>query len=46
MPADEQWLARLVDVAVDNRCATLPASPDLAPATERTGLTRPWQHSA
>jgi AcrR family transcriptional regulator len=24
MPADEQWVARLVDIAVDDRCAALP----------------------
>jgi AcrR family transcriptional regulator len=24
MPADEQWIARLVDIAVDDRCAALP----------------------
>jgi AcrR family transcriptional regulator len=24
MPADEQWVARLVDSAIDNRCAALP----------------------
>jgi AcrR family transcriptional regulator len=46
MPADEQWIARLVDVAVDDRCAALPAAPDRAPATDERGLTRPWQHSA
>jgi AcrR family transcriptional regulator len=27
VPADEQWIARLVDVAVDDRCAALPAAP-------------------
>jgi AcrR family transcriptional regulator len=26
MPADEQWVARLVDVAVDSRCATRPGT--------------------
>jgi hypothetical protein len=24
MPADEQWVARLVDIAIDDRCPALP----------------------
>jgi hypothetical protein len=24
MPADEQWVARLVGIAIDNRCAAVP----------------------
>jgi AcrR family transcriptional regulator len=46
MPPDEQWLARLVDVAVDDRCAALPepalgAAPWLlAPARRTNGADR------
>jgi len=41
MPADEQWVARLVDVAIDDRCAVSPEPATALSASAAGGGPRP-----